>query len=106
MAGGRPRRRLAACPHSPERVCGGGRLARLRLPPRQAGCVHLDVVAGRRAQQAAGVRQPPAGSCRLVTKVVAPTKGPFEGALRTRFRRKSTGSLHNRHVETSGLLLG
>lgn len=74
MAGGRPRRRLAARPHPPEQACGGGRFARLCFPPRRAGLVHLDAVAGRRAQQAAGVRHPPAGGCRLVTQAVGPTK--------------------------------
>lgn len=74
VAGGRPPGRLAAHPHPPEQVCGGGRFTRLCFPPCRGGLVHLDAVARRRAQPATRVRHPPAGCCRLVTKVVGPTK--------------------------------
>lgn len=82
VAGGRPCRRLAACPHSPEQVCGGGRFTRLCFPPRWAGLIHLDAVARRRAQQATGLCHPPAGGCRLVTKAVGPTKSLLNEPLR------------------------
>lgn len=106
VAGGRTPGRLAACPHPTERVCSGSCFSGLWFPPCWAGLIHLDSVAGRRAQQATGVRHPPAGGCRLVTKAVGPTKKPFEQALRTRFSRKSTVPLHSQCMETSCVLFG
>lgn len=71
VAGWRPCSCLAPCPHPPEQPGGRGRFPRLCFPPRRAGLVHANTVAGRGAQQAARVCHTPAGGCRWVTAVLA-----------------------------------
>ncbi|XP_027545753.1 nucleoside diphosphate-linked moiety X motif 6 isoform X1 [Neopelma chrysocephalum] len=59
VAAGRSHCRLAPCPHPPEWACGNSCFPRLCFPPRRAGLIHPDTVAGRGAQQAARVCHPP-----------------------------------------------